>query len=402
MAGSTFAQAIRGIDQGFREAGAAKRAMQEDERRAAIAERDDKRFAWESADAERKQTKAQAEDSLRQRFAQLEQERQSGTGAFADLVNPNAPVEQAAPRQALSTGDAPADQRDPVSQFIDPKVDARYTNPNAMWDRYYNQLGSLMRESFVNNGDYGRAAMVDSEIDKLRQAGYEPTRRAAVAAAVSGADGPAIEPLLQRAYGTLNDGRQIKDGSVQFDARSGRYSMVVVDPQGKEARQSFAPMEMAGVLMVADPLKVLEWNVGRGDKEREIALDERRTRATETTANASLVRARAEADRAGVEMRGQEIKARQEVIDRMFPNADRTLKLEDSVAMSEAQRQQFAQVQAAEQRMKRQAEALIAVNPQLDPRIAGQIVRNPDSLRVDGTENGRPYTTVGSQKVFLR
>lgn len=405
MASTKFAQAIKGIQQGFSEAGEAKRRMDEDERKAALQKRDDQRFEWEKGRATREEAQAKTEDELRDSFLQLENDRKSGTGAFADLVSPES-SQPAQPRMAIGGGqtqpEVEAQPKDPVSDFLNPKTESKYADPNAMWNRYYDQLGALMRKQYANKGDFARAAVVDSEIEKLKESGYEKVRRSAVAAAVAGADGQTLEPLLTRAYGTLNDGQSIKPGSVSFDQKSGKYSMTVVGKDGKERNQSYDKMGLAGVLMMADPIKVLEWNTGRADKDREFSLDERRTRAAETTAGAAVTKAKADALKVDGELKASDIELRNKTLSAMFPNAGRVLKPEEMVGMSNEQRQRFDETVSNETTGLAKAQALSALNPRLDPRIAAQVVRNPGAYQVAGEEGGRPYTMVGSQKVFLR
>lgn len=407
-------EAIRGIKRGFEEAGAATRAMQEDERRQAIAKREDERFKMEKDRADREAQKQKRADAIRERFMQIENDRKTGSGIFADIATPQAaepaapaptrsalPVPGAAPAEAAP---APEKPKDPIAQTLDPRPDSLYQDKNAMWDRYYNAVGSVLREQYANEGDYARAAMVDTEIKKLRESNYDVVRKAALASVVSGVDGPAAEPALIKAYATLGDGRSIKPGSVKYDPKTAKYSMVVVDGD-KESPQTYSQMGLAALLQQADPLKVLEFNINRADKDREYALDVRRTNATEVSARAALRKADADSKAADATLKGADQKARLDALNSFFPNAEKSLTLEDRATMGPEKAAAFEQTQQRERTLRGDAERLLALNPNSNVVTVVQIVRDANArggFKVSGSDDGRPFTMIGGQKFYLK
>lgn len=396
-------QTYDATDQIFRNAENDRRQRERDKR-------DEERYGFEKQRAEREAATAQRDDELRAEFEALENARREGTGLFAEIPKnqqamPAADAGRPTPRlgaPAATDAAAPAQPKDPVSQFLDPSRDKLYADPAAADQLYYKQLAGLMRRSYANKGDMARAAMVDSEVQKLMESGYDKVRRSATAAIVAGADGANLEPLLQRAYQTLNDGQQIKQGSVQYDPKAGKYSMVIVGADGKERAQTYDKMGLAGVLMVADPLKVLEWNTSRADKDREFALDERRTAASETTARAALTKAKADSDTSAALMKGSDIKARQDTLDALFPLAGKQWKPEDLLGKRPEEVQRLQEQAAADLRLKTGAERILGINPNVDPRTAAELARNAQKYPVLGADGGRPFTMVGGQKVYLR
>ena len=440
------------------------RRQEEDQARRELRERDKQRFEFERKRSTREDARAEEEDQLRSQFNALEDSFRNRQGDFAAFAPEGSAAPEssaapaAAPRRALQTpvaeaaaapqaaptgrplqttaaapAEAPAapqgqsDAAGNMRQFFNSDP-AKLYGPNAAAAEkaYYQTLGSLMRRSYVNKGDYARAAMVDSELEKLQEARYEPARRAAAAAALAGTSPEDLQPLMDKVYGAVNDGRQVKVTGMKVDEKSNLpvYSMEFVGRDGKSVPRQLNATQLYGLLQSADAFNVLKFNVEKGLKEREVSAREVSAGADVTRANAyaSTARDNAETNRSTRETnnlireRQQQLKE-DEGAAKLFGSAfgvkEIEVKAKDEVeAMLPAQRQAYEK-QRTEQAQRRElasyAQSVYSLNDRKVP--PAQITQLMPVLRrrisegkgADGVDEatGLPFVNFNGKKILL-
>lgn len=436
----------RGIVQGVDRYG-------ENERRAIQMERDEKRFNWEEEEQNEKKRIREARNQFAERMRGAREAFASGqlpgqednliqqpgmpTGTMENLpatggtaITPEtlpatgqapAPTPMAAPRSsaiaapnapvAPAAAAAPAQEQGGVPRSQDifkSNGEGLYRDQKRANDAYWQTLRDITAEFYEQTGQVDKLMEVDKQISTWRSSSYDELRKATAAAVATG--DPEALRMVSKVAELSGLGIKVDPKSGKFDPESQTYKGVkMVGMDGKEVTQDLSATRLLTVIGSLSPEKLIEFNFARADAERSAQQDERRTRATERTADAAVMRSQADMvtatanrDRADSEQKAADIKTRSEILTSMFPNAGRVLKPEEMVAMSQEQRAQFDQSVATDSRNLALAQALSALNPRLDPRVAAQVVRNPGAYQVAGEEGGRPFTMVGSQKVFLR
>lgn len=427
------------------------RRSEEDVARRESRERDKKRFEFEEKRAKREDERAVEEDQLRTQFNALEDSFRNRSGDFsafapegsaapapqaaAEAAPAAAPVRRAlqAPGTEAAAPAAPAPEAAPAEpggnmrQFFNSDP-AKLYGPNAAAAEkaYYSQLGSLMRRSYVAKGDYARAAMVDNELEKLQEARYEPARRAAAAAALTGTAPEDLNPLLSKVYGAVNDGREVKVTGMKVDPKSNMpvYSMEFAGKDGKSMSRELTGTQLYGLLQTADAFNVLKFNVEKGLKEREVAAKETSAGADVTRANAYVATARdnAETNRdtrqtnSAIRQRQQEVRE-DESAAKLFGNAfglkEVEVKTKDEVeAMLPKQREAY-EAQRREQTQRRElasyAQGIYSLNERkVAPAQITQLIpvlrrRISEGKGADGIDEatGLPFVNFNGKKVLL-
>lgn len=394
--------------------------------------REAERFDFEKKEMQRREDERKRQDEIRSRLESLNKEFESQSGVFAQFAEPKqeqptalatAPVTEGgapspAPQSAIAVpGDAaPAPAQPPKDSFLSAPM--AYRNPRAAEDLYYQRLGGLLKEDYANKGDLGRAALVDGEIAKLRDAKYEPVRRLAAATAISGAAPEALEPVLNKAYGTIEDGKTVKVTGMKVDEKTGLpvYGLQFIDRDGKTTSRELSGTAIYGMLRDADALQVVKFNLERGDTAKNFELKTREVAAGEKGADAKMISARADqtyrATQARVldeNIKGGDVKARVQAIEEMFPLANKQLKIEDLASFTGKNRQQ--EIDAYKLRIdsdtkgRRIADNLASLNPKVDPRILGGAAKaavggSLPTKQID-KDTGRSYFQYGGQKIFV-
>jgi hypothetical protein len=432
------------------------RRSEEDVARRELRDREKQRFEFERKRSEREDARAAEEDQLRSQFNTLEDSFRNRSGDFSAFAPEGAAAPVAAPQagaeaapasapvrralqapgtEAAPAPAAPAAEGAPAEsgaatnmrQFFNSDP-AKLYGPNAAAAEkaYYQQLGSLMRRSYVAKGDYARAAMVDNELEKLQEARYEPARRAAAAAALTGTAPEDLNPLLSKVYGAVNDGRGVKVTGMKVDPKSNMpiYSMEFAGKDGKATSRELTGTQLYGLLQTADAFNVLKFNVESGFKGREVAARETSAGADVTRANAYAATARdnAETNRDTrrtnnvIRERAQDVKD-DESASRMFSNAfgikEIEVKTKDEVeAMLPKQREAY-ESQRREQTQRRElssyAQGIYSLNERkVAPAQITQLIpvlrrRISEGKGADGVDEatGLPFVNFNGKKVLL-
>jgi hypothetical protein len=445
---ATLGRQIRAALRTYSETDDIFRRAEEDEARRQARQREQERFDIEKRRNEREEAQVARDEALRQEFETLESGFRSRTGDFSAFggeqpaaqpapaqapAAPAAPQPPAAPARAALGGNpqaaapaaepapAPAPtQADDLKQFLSGDPAKLYgKNAAAAEQAYYQRLGSLMRRNYVSKGDYARAAMVDAELEKLQEARYEPARRAAAAAAISGAPPESLQPLLDRVYGTINDGREVKIIGMKVDPSTGlpTYSMEFAGKDGKAVPRTMSGTQIYGMLREADALNVVKFNVERAEKQQEIGLARQRVGiaaqqardAAET--NRSTRAANEEIRKRQQEMREDESAAK--LFGSAFGVKEIEIKPKDEIeAMLPAQRQAYEQ-QRSEQQRRRElasyAQNIYSLNERAVPAatIAQAIPalqrRITEGRGADGVDEktGLPFVNINGKKILL-
>lgn len=422
---------LSGAAQGYDRALEQRRTDERDERERA-------RFEMEKKELERKDAERNRQEDIRARLVQLDQDRAKGAGIFAQEVDPaKAEQIQAVDRKAAlsygraedakfsrqagitppGAGQAPqesASMSAPETNFFKQGGEALYKDPVRAENLYYQQLGSLLREDYANKGDLGRAALVDTEIQKMRESGYDRVRRTAAAAVLAGANPEALQPVLERAYSTLDDGRSVRVAGAQVDPKTNgvTYNLEFTDKKtGQTTVQPMNQVALFGILQQATPFEVLKYNTERGDTAKAFDLKERQLGIESKVADARIAEAGATASfRAAQQaaltdsIKGADAKARVESIAKMFPLAGSDIdptKMLGKKPEEITQRRQQIEMDTMGLSL---AERFAGLNPKVDPRIIGAAAKASfgGNLKQErDAANGRSFLNYGGTKIYI-
>lgn len=283
-----------------------------------------------------------------------------------------------------------------------------YKNQKEADDAYYNKLRQIYTHHYARTGDLDKLATLDDTINKMRDSRYEPMLKAGVAAIMQG-DARGFD-AINRAFSALGipanydaSNATIKDGMVN--------GLVTTDhATGKQHTEN---VPLTSILQTATrftPDRALEFVVGRQDKERTLAVEERKAKAEETKAGAysSMAATNAAARRSNDEI-NNEAKT-QRYFDNYF-GAGKDFQVkgkEDQMLMTPEQRQEYQakqdQYQLARQKSQL-ASSIISINPGMKPgevtSVINMMQKRQDS-RPDGRDsNGNYFIIVGGRRVVL-
>lgn len=410
--------------------------------------REAERYGQEKTDRERKMAQDKQSDDIAARFADLNKRREMGLlGDKENQVQPTAidaptPVgQQPAPTAQPMSGGIAAPMTDAAGKTMpaaNPPAAApqtqnlftsggegKYKNQAKADDLYYKSLGGLLREDYTNKREFGKALLVDQELEALREKGYDKLRKVAAAGAVSGAPAEVLSPLVEKAYATINDGKSVSVVGKSVDPKTNAisYDLKFTDKAtGTETLQSMTALNLYGALNQSDALTVAKFNIENAQKDREIGIKDKsadadvtRAGAAVTSANAEIVKAgaavstaRATADRYKLlgdrenkDASFKEQKARTETLMKLFPIASKEDKQDDLFRMKPDQLKAYETKKAEETTMLLKAQELSGLNPKVDVGTISQIVRSKQPMAKRDTD-GSIYTMVGGKKIILQ
>lgn len=397
--------------------------------------RDEERYGQEKADRERKMGDDKRSDDIRDRIAGLDKQRMDGSGIFGqdkeNLLQPkaiDAPAgQQSAPAAQPVSGGIAAPMADaagqpmPTAQAQVPAPqtpnlftsggEGRYKNQSKADDLYYKSLGSLLREDYTNKREYGKAALVDQELEALRDKGYDRTRKTAAAAVVSGAPAEVVSPLVEKAYATINDGKTVKVLGQTVDPKTNvmSYDLEFTDTAtGQKTTKPMPALSLFGVLQQANAFEVAKLNIETGLKREELVIKDKsanadvtRAGAAVTTANAQVERYKLLGQREQAEINGQQQKNMVETIAKLFPIASTEKKPDELMAMKPDAEKAYQASRVAETKLMLKAQELSGINPKIDVRTIVQIVRSKEPMSKRDTD-GSIFTMVGGKKIILQ
>jgi len=405
----------------------------------ALQKREEERFAMEKERFANEQTRTKREEEQARIASEAQAEALSvledakrGTGKFASLADPVAlqaqqqatqSVEQKAGMsydraEARRLGRTGLDETQTAS--VTPQEDnlfksggeGLYKNQTAADNLKYQLIGDAMKKSLLAKGDFGRAMMVDQDVEKMKEQGYELVRKKAAALVMAGAPPDSVIPALQKVYGFVDDGKSIDPTKSTYDAKTGTYNLSIVDQKtGKVEVRPLNQQSMLSALNQLDPVKVLELNIGserrKEDIEREdkkfkvtTGLEERKLGIMQTEATGKLNRyaalTRMERDAA----KGADQKAKVETMIKLFPVPD--MSPEKMLGKTPEEKEQMKLEGARNADLFEKTSQLAGLNPRVDVQTLANVSRlvTNGQLQAFKDKDG-VYTKIGNTRVAL-
>lgn len=415
------------------------------QRKEALQKREDERYAMEQERFAVEKTRMAREeetnkliDKARKDALSVEEEARTGTGRFAQLADPAAvqarqqtvqSVEQKADMsydraEARRLG-RPVDETQTASVTPDEQkaYDFKstgaglYKDQRAVDNLKYDLLGSSTKQILLAKGDFASAMEVDQKIEKMKEEGYDRLRNNAAAFIMAGAPASTVIKSLNKVYGFIDDGKTLDETKSTFDPKTNTYSLAVVDQAtGAVEQRPMNQMSLLTTLKQLTPAKLLEFNISEKrrieDKDTEEARyqeglklkkEELGIKRSEAGATADLRAAQKAALQDQV--KGADVKAKIEGIEKSFPLADKVFKPEEMLGKKP---DEVASLQASVQRdttARNVAINLTSLNPKVDPRViigASKAAASGGALTKKQEENtGRSYFTYGGVNIYL-
>ena len=415
--------------------------VKEMQRKEALQKRDDERFAMEQERygmekqrAEREMEQQRVADEAKKEALSVMEDAKFGRGAFAKFADP-------AKVQAMQQATQSVEQKSDMSydragarrlgRTVDETQTASvtpqeanifkqggeglYADQRAADNLKYQLVGEAMKKSLINKGDFAASMMVDRDIKKMEEEGYELQRKKAAALVMAGASPDQVIPALQKVYGFVDDGKSIDPKSSTFDAKTNTYNISVVDQKtGQVSTRPMNQQSMLSALNQLTPAQVLELNIGSqkraedlaiaaANRKEDVKLAERGLAVKEKEAGATLAFRNAQMIALGDQVKGADAKAKAETIDKSFPYADKMFKPEDLLGKSDAEKQKLQGMVESDTRSRNYAVGLASLNPKIDPRIiigASKAASTtfPNILK---DKSGRSYFSYGGSQIYI-
>ena len=415
--------------------------VKEMQRKEALQKRDDERFAMEQERygmekqrAEREMEQQRVADEAKKEALSVMEDAKFGRGAFAKFADPaKVQAMQQATQSVEQKSDMSYDRAEArrLGRTVDETQTASvtpqeanifkqggeglYADQRAADNLKYQLVGEAMKKSLINKGDFGAAMMVDRDIKKMEEEGYELQRKKAAALVMAGASPDQVIPALQKVYGFVDDGKSIDPKSSTFDAKTNTYNISVVDQKtGQVSTRPMNQQSMLSALNQLTPAQVLELNIGSqkraedlaiaaANRKEDVKLAERGLAVKEKEAGATLAFRNAQMIALGDQVKGADAKAKAETIDKSFPYADKMFKPEDLLGKSDAEKQKLQGMVESDTRSRNYAVGLASLNPKIDPRIiigASKAASTtfPNILK---DKSGRSYFSYGGSQIYI-
>lgn len=422
---------VKGATEGFK-------TSRDIARTEALQQREDERFAmekerygFEKAKAERQAEQDRLADEAKQEALQVMEDQKYGRGAFAKLADPTKvqAVQQAAQsveqKGAMSYDRAearrlgrPIDETQTAS--VTPQEDnlfksggeGLYADQMQADNMKYQLIGAAMKKSLINKGEFGQAMMVDRDIKKMEEEGYELKRKKTAALVMAGAPPDQVVKSLQQVYGFIDDGKTIDPAKTTYDSKTGTYNLSIVDQKtGKVEARPLNQQSMLTALNQLDPVKVLELNISSERRKEDIARDEAKFKTTTglesrkidvmaAEANAKMKRYEALTSLEAQAAKGADQKAKVEAMQKLFPMPD--LSPEKTLGKTDAEKQAMANEATKNADLFEKTSQLVGLNPKVDV----QTLANASRLIASGQlqafkDNNGTYTKIGNTRVTL-
>lgn len=418
------------------------KASKEMSRMEALQKRDEERFAmeqerfgFERTRAEREANQAKIADESQKEALTVLEDAKLGRGKFAALADPAAlQAQQQATQSVEQKGTMSYDRAEArrlgrtgldetQTASVTPQEDnlfksggeGLYKNQTVADNLKYQLIGDAMKKSLLAKGDFGRAMMVDQDVEKMKEQGFELVRKKAAALVMAGAPPDSVVPALQKVYGFVDDGKSIDPTKSTYDAKTGTYSLSVVDQKtGKVEARPLNQQQMLTTLNQLDPVKVLELNISSQKRQEDLDLAatnrkediKLKNRELDIKAiDAGATRDLRAAQKAALEdqVKGADVRAKVESVVKSFPNADRALKIEEEGLPA-------GDLNSLKTSIKRDtigrnvAVNLTSLNPKLDPQIvigaAKSAAEGNLPTRNKDPKTGRLFFNYGGVQIF--
>ena len=398
-------------------------------------ERERQRFALEQTRATREEEQAKIASEAQAEALSVLEDAKRGTGKFAQLADPAALQAQQQATQSVEQKGAMSYDRAEARRLgrtgldetqtasVTPQEDnlfksggeGLYKNQTAADNLKYQLIGDAMKKSLLAKGDFGRAMMVDQDVEKMKEQGYELVRKKAAALVMAGAPPDSVIPALQKVYGFVDDGKSIDPTKSTYDAKTGTYNLSVVDQKtGKAEVRPLNQQAMLSALNQLDPVKVLELNIGSQRRTEDLAIAEANRKEDIKLKNRELdikaidagaTRDLRAAQKAALQdqVKGADTRAKVESLVKSFPNADRALKIEEQ-ALPAGDLNSLKTSIERDTIGRNVAVNLTSLNPKLDPQIVIGAAKSAAAgnlpARKTDPKTGRSYFDYGGVQIF--
>lgn len=391
---------------------------------------EDERQKWEREDHDDKQ---RMRDAQKEFAAQMQAAReQFATGKLPgqeeNLVPQQAPVAAPSPdaqpvRQGIATSDAapqaaapqgaapaaPAPADNPVSNIFKSNGEGLYKNQKQANDAYWNRLRDITANYYEKTNQVDKLMDIDKKIGEWKSSSYDELRKATAAAIATG--DPGALKMASHLADLTGLGAKLDPSNATYDSKTQTWNNVkTIGPDGKEHVENLTAQSLLTTIGHIAPEKLIEWNVGRQDKERQFGIEERKAKAEETKAGAAATNARTnEAVRTSNEGINNEIRTRNYFDS--FYGASKDFQVKDPKDMLTMTDQQKADYEIKRERYEigrhnsQLASSLYSLNPGMKPgeitAFIGKLSKNPNA-KPDGQDaNGSYYFNVGGKKVVM-
>lgn len=397
-------------------------------------ERERQRFALEQARAGREEEANKIADAAKQEALQVMEDQKFGRGAFAKLADPaKVQAVQQATQSVEQKGAMSYDRAEarrlgrPIDETQTASVtpeeqnlfksggEGLYVDQMQADGLKYQLIGDAMKKSLIAKGDFGQAMLVDRDIKKMTEEGYEFQRKKAAALVMAGADPQQVVNSLQKVYGFVDDGKSIDPAKSSYDAKTGTYNLSVVDQKtGKVETRPLNQQSMLTALNQLDPVKVLELNIGSqrraedlataaANRKEDVALKREELAIKRTDAGATADLRAAQKAALQDQVKGADTRAKVESLVKSFPNADRALKIEEQ-ALPEGDLKSLKTSIERDTIGRNVAVNLTSLNPKLDPQIVIGAAKSAAAgnlpARKTDPKTGRSYFDYGGVQIF--
>jgi len=412
--------------------------VQDIKRREALQKRDDERYAMEQERFAMEKTRAEREleqqriaDEAKKEALTVMEDAKFGRGAFAKLVDPTkVQAVQQATQSVEQKSDMSYDRAEArrLGRTVDETQTASvtpeeqnifkqggeglYADQRAADNLKYQLIGEAMKKSLIAKGEFGQAMLVDRDIKKMEEEGYELQRKKAAALVMAGAPPEQVVGSLQKVYKFVDDGKSIDPKKTTYDAKTNTYNIAVIDDKTGEV--SMRPMNQQSMLTALNqltPVQVLELNIGSQRRAEDIQREDKKFAATQemeqkkldvsmAVANAQIARYRALTNAEKTAAKGSEQKAKVEAMIKMFPVPD--LSMEKIGMLSKEEQEQKKQEAVRNMDLFEKTSQLSGLNPKVDI----QTLANAARLVANGTlqafkDKDGTYTKIGNTRVAL-
>lgn len=412
--------------------------VQDIKRREALQKRDDERyamererFAMEKTRAERELEQQRISDEAKKEALTVMEDAKFGRGAFAKLADPTkVQAVQQATQSVEQKSDMSYDRAEArrLGRTVDETQTASvtpeeqnifkqggeglYADQRAADNLKYQLIGEAMKKSLIAKGEFGQAMLVDRDIKKMEEEGYELQRKKAAALVMAGAPPEQVVGSLQKVYKFVDDGKSIDPKKTTYDAKTNTYNIAVIDDKTGEV--SMRPMNQQSMLTALNqltPVQVLELNIGSQRRAEDIQREDKKFAATQeierkkldvsmSVANAQIARYKSLTNAEQTAAKGSEQKAKVEAMIKMFPVPD--LSMEKIGMLSKEEQEQKKQEAVRNMDLFEKTSQLSGLNPKVDI----QTLANAARLVANGTlqafkDKDGTYTKIGNTRVAL-
>ena len=405
-----------------------------------LRERENQRFAMETERYDREKTAAARQEqkekdieSARQEALQAEKDADAGAGDFAGLADPNAVASRQQAMQSVEQKATASYDRAENQRFgIRPSAEAQtasvtpaetdilkkggvglYKNQKAADDLLVDKQLGAYRKILIARGEIDKAVGLDELAQEMKEKGVARLQKNAAAFVMADADPDIVANAVSKVYTLAKDGKEVDPTKSTRDPKTGAYSFAIVDQAtGAVEKKVMSKEQLLTGLAQFTPAKLYEFKIAREDRAEDKA-----TAAANRKEDVQLQREKIGVERIGAlatadlraaqksaladQVKGADVRAKVESITKSFPNADRVLKLEESVGPDVEATKLSIQNDTVGRNI---AVNLASLNPKTDPQILIGAAKAAASGKLPAKKSdpktGRSYFDYGGVQIF--